>query len=346
MENSELIYQLINTRLSIENLLYQLEINNTSRNLRTNPYSSYSYNLSPLYSPYSYYQSPLYPSYNNNYSNTDNLFNSIGNNTSSTSSIYNNNTSSRNRNRLSRTHTSTNNTPINNTSINNTSINNIPTNNTSTDMNRINSLIQASRIMRENIRLNNNIGTENTNTENTNTENTNTENTNTENTNTLNTDTLNTNTENTNTETDRQRNRRTLNNLRDRIRSVIPELVEVTLYNQPPTNINNLQVISPLNMEDVPITPSINILRNNTNINIYSNLETNYQSCSICREDFIGSDVVRKINSCNHIFHISCIDIWFESNITCPVCRKDLRVNNEGNESIDNNNSELLEIPL
>ena len=99
-------------------------------------------------------------------------------------------------------------------------------------------------------------------------------------------------------------------------------------------------------MEDVPITPSINVLRNNTTIDVYSNLDTDYQSCSICRENFTGSDVVRKINSCNHIFHISCIDIWFESNITCPVCRSDLRDNNENNQTEQNNNNDLLEIPL
>ena len=41
--------------------------------------------------------------------------------------------------------------------------------------------------------------------------------------------------------------------------------------------------------------------------------------CSICTEDFIGSDEVR-ILPCDHIYHQRCIDLWL-SNLatTCPV---------------------------
>jgi len=53
-------------------------------------------------------------------------------------------------------------------------------------------------------------------------------------------------------------------------------------------------------------------------------------------ENFTNNSIVRKINGCGHLFHINCIDTWLEENITCPVCRTDLR-EIENNEEIDIN---------
>ena len=47
----------------------------------------------------------------------------------------------------------------------------------------------------------------------------------------------------------------------------------------------------------------------------------------------MNTDIIRKINSCNHIFHMSCIDTWLESNTMCPICRCDLRSNTSENEN-------------
>lgn len=97
---------------------------------------------------------------------------------------------------------------------------------------------------------------------------------------------------------------------------VIPDLVEVTLYTQG-------QVLN--NMENVNVTPDINVLTSASSIHIYNTLETEYESCSICMENFSSNSIVRKINNCGHIFHVDCVDTWFETNIRCPVCRIDLR---------------------
>ena len=97
---------------------------------------------------------------------------------------------------------------------------------------------------------------------------------------------------------------------------VIPDLVEVTLYTQGQ---------SQNNMDDVNVTPDINVLTSASSIHIYDTLETEFESCSICMENFSSNSIVRKINNCGHIFHVDCVDTWFESNITCPVCRNDLR---------------------
>ena len=101
---------------------------------------------------------------------------------------------------------------------------------------------------------------------------------------------------------------------------VIPDLVEVTLYTQEP--IQN-------NMEDVDISPDINVLTSSSSIHIYNTLETEFESCSICMENFSSNSIVRKLNNCGHIFHVDCVDTWFETNIRCPVCRTDLREETE-----------------
>ena len=105
-----------------------------------------------------------------------------------------------------------------------------------------------------------------------------------------------------------------------------PDLIEVTLYN----NGNRIQG----EMEDVQIYPSLRTLRESSTVHMYCNLDTEYETCTICRENFENNSIVRKLN-CNHIFHLNCIDTWFESNIRCPVCRNDLRESDEdSNENI------------
>jgi len=43
-------------------------------------------------------------------------------------------------------------------------------------------------------------------------------------------------------------------------------------------------------------------------------------NCSICLNNK-KDKVIRQLN-CGHKFHIECIDIWFEKNNSCPLCRK------------------------
>ena len=89
---------------------------------------------------------------------------------------------------------------------------------------------------------------------------------------------------------------------------LLPELVEVTLYSSQLPNTEE-------QMEDVVVSPNINVLSNSSSVH----------------------SIVRKINGCGHVFHINCIDTWFESNITCPICRVDLRdtLNATDDEMVD-----------
>ena len=60
---------------------------------------------------------------------------------------------------------------------------------------------------------------------------------------------------------------------------------------------------------------------------------SNEYKCLICMDIIRKNDVIRRLNKCNHFFHVGCIDKWFEQKITCPTCRQDIRelpaVNNE-----------------
>ena len=106
-----------------------------------------------------------------------------------------------------------------------------------------------------------------------------------------------------------------------------PETIEVTLFNN-----GNRRVIN--NMEDVQVFPSLRTLRESSSVHIYRDLDTDHETCSICRENFEENSVVRRLG-CEHIFHIGCIDTWFESNIRCPLCRHDLRDSETETENAD-----------
>ncbi|CAK9156597.1 unnamed protein product [Ilex paraguariensis] len=46
------------------------------------------------------------------------------------------------------------------------------------------------------------------------------------------------------------------------------------------------------------------------------------ESCSVCLHKFCGSDEIRQLINCKHIFHRSCLDRWMDHNqTTCPLCR-------------------------
>ena len=71
--------------------------------------------------------------------------------------------------------------------------------------------------------------------------------------------------------------------------------------------------------------------------------EEDREACSICREPFANSSIIRKINSCGHKFHLNCIDTWFQNQYTCPMCRVSVRIiiprnNTTASENDDNDN--------
>ncbi|XP_030532466.1 RING-H2 finger protein ATL64 [Rhodamnia argentea] len=56
--------------------------------------------------------------------------------------------------------------------------------------------------------------------------------------------------------------------------------------------------------------------------------------CAVCQSDFEDGETGRRLPMCEHVFHAGCIDTWFESHSSCPLCRApfqaDFRAATEG----------------
>ncbi|CAM6039164.1 unnamed protein product [Sphagnum compactum] len=46
-----------------------------------------------------------------------------------------------------------------------------------------------------------------------------------------------------------------------------------------------------------------------------------HRECAVCLSEFEAEDSLRLLPKCKHIFHLECIDVWFQSHSTCPLCR-------------------------
>ncbi|KAG9155886.1 hypothetical protein Leryth_004133 [Lithospermum erythrorhizon] len=46
--------------------------------------------------------------------------------------------------------------------------------------------------------------------------------------------------------------------------------------------------------------------------------------CVVCLDEINCGQRYRKLTKCNHCFHADCIDSWFESHQTCPLCRREI----------------------
>ncbi|KAM0020320.1 putative transcription factor C2H2 family [Helianthus debilis subsp. tardiflorus] len=43
--------------------------------------------------------------------------------------------------------------------------------------------------------------------------------------------------------------------------------------------------------------------------------------CAVCLSDVKEGDKIRVLPKCDHAFHMECVDLWFKSHSTCPICR-------------------------
>ncbi|CAK9229858.1 unnamed protein product [Sphagnum troendelagicum] len=47
--------------------------------------------------------------------------------------------------------------------------------------------------------------------------------------------------------------------------------------------------------------------------------------CAVCLEEFEEKETGRLLPRCNHSFHLDCIDMWFHSHSSCPLCRTSVK---------------------
>jgi hypothetical protein len=76
-------------------------------------------------------------------------------------------------------------------------------------------------------------------------------------------------------------------------------------------------------MEPVIVRPTAAEIDAGTTIEI---LDAEEEVCAICQDTMEAGSQARNINACDHRFHVTCIDTWFQRNVRCPVCRYDVRV--------------------
>ncbi|CAN6994064.1 unnamed protein product [Brassica rapa subsp. trilocularis] len=111
----------------------------------------------------------------------------------------------------------------------------------------------------------------------------------------------------------RRQNRR----IRRRIRAHLRALSASTISSS-----SSLSPLDPAILEKIPIF-------------VYSS-ETHHQSpleeCSVCLSEFEEEDQGRLLPKCGHAFHVDCIDTWFRSSSTCPLCRAPVQPENMSTE--------------
>jgi hypothetical protein len=81
---------------------------------------------------------------------------------------------------------------------------------------------------------------------------------------------------------------------------------------------------SRINLDPVIVQPTVLQIQNATELKMADDTEE-AEICSICQDRYTEGQAIRKIKHCDHSFHKSCIDEWFERNVHCPICRYDIR---------------------
>lgn len=81
----------------------------------------------------------------------------------------------------------------------------------------------------------------------------------------------------------------------------------------------------------VIVRPSVEQISNSTTISVVD-ISRLTDDCSICQDGMIQNEEIRTITHCGHKFHKDCIDVWFQTNVRCPVCRHDIRENTSQSE--------------
>ncbi|OIW00123.1 hypothetical protein TanjilG_29113 [Lupinus angustifolius] len=52
--------------------------------------------------------------------------------------------------------------------------------------------------------------------------------------------------------------------------------------------------------------------------------------CAVCLSEFEDGETGRVLPKCKHSFHTECIDMWFVSHSTCPLCRVHVEDSSDG----------------
>ena len=107
--------------------------------------------------------------------------------------------------------------------------------------------------------------------------------------------------------------------------------MEISVSNTSPNTFRSL-------FNDRETSSTFSEIESNTEIQVLNLEEGQQDICVICRETFQNNDIVRKIKNCEHYFHLSCANTWFNNNTSCPLCRQSIipSANTENTENTAN----------
>ena len=94
------------------------------------------------------------------------------------------------------------------------------------------------------------------------------------------------------------------------------------------TNIINRSLTDELNNINIPDSGerglSLNQVNLKTCLGLYNSLSIDNLElkCHICNEEYSTNDICRKNIICGHYLHQSCLDNWYSSHNTCPICSR------------------------
>ena len=110
--------------------------------------------------------------------------------------------------------------------------------------------------------------------------------------------------------------------------NLLGNMVNLLLY------VNNINENNDINFENLMEPVRVTVSQDNMNIfltsfkyKIGNNEEQikikDQDQCTICLSDYENDEDVSYLNTCNHLFHKTCINKWLlEFNHKCPICRK------------------------
>jgi len=99
------------------------------------------------------------------------------------------------------------------------------------------------------------------------------------------------------------------------------------LSQQFPDEIGTIETNEQIPMQEAPaeITDESDLKRNC--------IEPSQVGCAVCLENIEIGAWYKKLPGCDHCFHASCIDLWLSTRATCPICRREIFIDERTLES-------------
>ncbi|XP_050215715.1 RING-H2 finger protein ATL79-like [Mercurialis annua] len=68
--------------------------------------------------------------------------------------------------------------------------------------------------------------------------------------------------------------------------------------------------------------------------------------CAICLSEFVEGEGIRVLGSCQHAFHVHCIEKWLSSHSSCPTCRSSCLASFPTSDCCPENNNNFRQLEI